>query len=242
MRPLAPAHSPDVEHGATVVVPVGAVEQHGAHLPLDTDTAIAEAVAHGVAERLPGDAFLAPAIAFGASGEHQDFPGTGSIGTAALRLVLVELVRSLRTWAGRVVLVNGHGGNVPALRSAVGRLVEEGHAVTWVPCDPGPGADAHAGRTETSLMLHLRPASVRLDRAVAGTTTPLEELMPAMLAGGVAAVSPCGVLGDPAGANAEEGRLLLTAMVDRALARLSASPAPTLGPGPEPALGPDGPR
>ena len=63
---------------------------------------------------------IAPAIAYGASGEHQAFAGTVSLGHDALRLVLVELVRSLSTWAGRIVLVNGHGGNVPTLACGCG--------------------------------------------------------------------------------------------------------------------------
>jgi len=218
MTTLADTSTPEVVRGATVVVPVGSCEQHGPHLPLDTDTVIAEAVARRVADQL--DAYVAPAVAYGASGEHQSFPGTVSLGSAALRTVLVELVRSLRTWAGMVLLVNGHGGNASTVRSAVGQLVAEGHEVTWLACDPGPGADAHAGRAETSLMLHLRPPSVRLERAAAGSTEPLADLMPAMVSGGVAAVSPNGVLGDPSGATAEEGRRLLEAMVEHALERL----------------------
>ena len=104
----------------TLIVPVGSTEQHGPHLPLDTDTRIAVAVAHrAAADR---GHLLAPAIAYGASGEHQGFPGTVSIGTAALRTVLVEYGRSACDWAGRLVFVNGHGGNTEALRDAVALL------------------------------------------------------------------------------------------------------------------------
>jgi mycofactocin precursor peptide peptidase len=109
---LAEATWPDAEGARLVLVPVSSLEQHGPHLPLDTDTAIAEAVTQGVAARLHG-AWVAPALSYGASGEHQSFPGTTSIGSDVLHLVVVELVRSLRTWATRVVLVNAHGGNVP---------------------------------------------------------------------------------------------------------------------------------
>jgi len=73
--------------------------------------------------------------------------------------------------------------------------------------------DAHAGRAETSLMLHLRPESVRLDLAEAGNTAPLSALLPHLRAGGVAAVSRNGVLGDPRAASGEEGRRLLEAMI-----------------------------
>ena len=80
---------------------------------------------------------------------------------------------------------------------------------------------AHAGRTETSILLALDPASVRVDSAAPGATAPLEELMPAMRAGGVAAVSPNGVLGDPTGASAEEGERLLAEMADALRARIA---------------------
>jgi creatinine amidohydrolase len=214
MPALATATSPEVRVGSLVVVPVGSVEQHGLHLPLDTDTVIAHAVAVEVAQRLDG--WCAPPIAYGSSGEHQSFPGTTSIGTPVLARTLVELARSLRTWAGRVVLVNGHGGNVDALRAAVAVLGREGHDVTWVSC-AAPGTDAHAGRAETSLMLHLRPDTVRLDLAEPGNTAPLPALLPHLRQGGVSAVSRNGVLGDPRGATAEEGRRLLAVMVERAL-------------------------
>ena len=189
----------------TVLVPLGSTEQHGPHLPLHTDTTIATAVARAVAARLR--LLVAPPVAYGASGEHQDFPGTMSIGTEALQVLLVELVRSLSRWAGQVVIVNGHGGNLRALAAAVARLRYEGHAVVWAPCTT-PGTDAHAGHAETSLMLHLAPHLVDLARAAPGNLTPLADLLPTLTAEGVAAVSPSGVLGDPTTASAEAGRHL----------------------------------
>lgn len=218
----------DVQRGVTVVVPVGSFEQHGPHLPFDTDAVIASAVGARVADHL--GAALLPSLMYGSSGEHQSFAGTVSIGAEALRLVIVELVRSLRTWAGRIVLVNGHGGNAPALAASVAQLVAEGHEVGWVPCEwisctpDGLPWDAHAGRSETSLMLHLDPDRVDLTRAEVGNTTPVGELMAAMMAGGVAAVAPNGVLGDPTGASAEEGEVLLASMVAAALDRLGDPP------------------
>jgi creatinine amidohydrolase len=88
---------PEVPSGALFLVPTGSYEQHGPHLPLDTDTTIATAVARRAADVLAGGdgpVLVGPAIAYGASGEHQDFPGTVSIGTDALRQELVELGRS----------------------------------------------------------------------------------------------------------------------------------------------------
>lgn len=222
MTDLAGTTSAGTTGASLVVVPVGAIEQHGPHLPLDTDTVIATAVAQRVVSAVPG-AWLAPALSYGASGEHQSFPGTSSIGTEVLHQVVVELVRSVRTWAERVVLVNAHGGNLRALEGAVTQLVREGHDVAWVPCATeglASAGDLHAGRTETSLMLHLRSASVRLDLAAAGSTAPLSEILPVLVAGGVSAVSANGVLGDPAGATAEEGARLLEAMVDAVLGRV----------------------
>src|SRR3954449_5713373 len=96
-----------------LLLPVGSCEQHGPHLPLHTDTVIATALACGVAERR-SDCVVAPPITIGASGEHQGFAGTLSIGTDAMTNVLIELVRSA-DWAAGVVFVNGHGGNAAAM-------------------------------------------------------------------------------------------------------------------------------
>jgi creatinine amidohydrolase len=216
MRRLAGTVWPDVPDAPLLVVPLGSIEQHGPHLPLGTDTAVAAAVAEAAAGRLDG-ALLAPALAYGASGEHEDFPGTVSLGTEALTGLLVEYGRSACRWAGRVLVVNGHGGNLDALLAAGAVLRREGRDVAWFPCSL-PGGDAHAGRTETSLMLHVEPGTVRADRAAAGAIAPLAEILPRLRAEGVRAVSPNGVLGDPAGADACEGAELLTALADRLVA------------------------
>lgn len=86
-----------------------------------------------------------------------------------------------------------------------------------------PGGDSHAGRTETSLMLHLAPELVAVDRALAGETRPWAEVADRIVAAGVIAVSPNGVLGDPAGATAEEGARLLGEMIEAALLSLPPS-------------------
>ncbi|MGY1724874.1 mycofactocin biosynthesis peptidyl-dipeptidase MftE [Blastococcus sp. SYSU DS0533] len=219
MTSLGAVTWPELPVRPLLVVPLGAVEQHGPHLPLTTDTAVATAVADGAVDRLPG-ALLAPALAYGASGEHEDFPGTISLGTEALTGLLVEYGRSACRWAGRVLIVNGHGGNLDALRAAVPRVRAEGRDVAWFPCG-FRGGDAHAGRTETSLMLHVEPDQVRRDRAVTGETTPIGALLPRLRAEGVRAVSPTGVLGDPAGAGAGEGARLLDGLVDRITAAVA---------------------
>jgi mycofactocin system creatininase family protein len=210
---LAGSVWPEIPDAPLLVVPLGSVEQHGYHLPLGTDTSVACAVAEAAAGSLDG-ALLAPALAYGASGEHEGFPGTISIGTEALTGLLVEYGRSAGRWAGRLLVVNGHGGNLDALRAAVPLLRSEGRDVAWFPCGVR-GGDAHAGRSETSLMLHVEPAEVRGDRAVAGETAPIGALLPRLRAEGVRRVSPSGVLGDPAGASQAEGAALLADMTAR---------------------------
>jgi len=213
---LSSAAWPEIPAGPLLVAPLGSVEQHGHHLPLGTDTSVACAVAEGAIGSFEG-ALLAPALAYGASGEHEGFPGTISIGTEALAGLLVEYGRSAARWAGRVLLVNGHGGNFEALRAAVPLLRSEGRDVAWFPCGVA-GGDAHAGRTETSLMLHVEPHGVRAGAAVAGVTTPIGRLLPRLRAEGVLGVSPTGVLGDPAGASLQEGAALLDELVHRLVA------------------------
>ena len=201
-----------------LVVPVGSIEQHGPHLPLDTDTRIATAVAVGAVSRRH-DCVLGPAIPIGASGEHGDFDGTLSIGTDGLSAVLVELVRSADAFAG-TVLVNGHGGNLEALRRVHELSTAEGRRVlVWSPSIPG--ADAHAGRTETSLLLAIDPSCVRTEAMIPGVTAPLGELLDRLRTDGVRAVSASGVLGDPTGATADEGHLLLAGMIDDLVDRLA---------------------
>lgn len=216
MTSLARSAWPELPEAPVLVVPLGSVEQHGHHLPLGTDTSVACAAAGAAAASMDG-VLLAPALAYGASGEHEGFPGTVSIGTEALTGLLVEYGRSACRWARRVLIVNGHGGNLDALRAAVPRLRTEGRDVAWFPCGV-PGGDAHAGRTETSLMLHVEPRGVLGDRAAPGVTTPIADLLPRLRTEGVLGVSPTGVLGDPAGASVEEGAALLEEMVGRLVA------------------------
>ncbi len=203
----------------TVIVPLGSLEQHGPHLPLDTDARIAAAVARRATGGDPA-LLLAPPVAYGASGEHQGFPGTLSIGHAALRAVLVELGRSAGAWASRIVFVNGHGGNLPTVPDAVAQLRDEGRDAAWFGCAV-PSGDAHAGHTETSILLALDPDMVHTDRLEPGNTEPLAALLPTLTRGGLAAASPNGVLGDPSDATAREGEQLLAHMVESLRDRLA---------------------
>jgi creatinine amidohydrolase len=199
--------------GAVLLVPMGSTEQHGPHLPVTTDTDIAGAiVSHpAIGLRLPL-AVVAPPLPYGSCGEHDGFPGTLSIGREATELVVMELVRSASAAFAAMVVVSTHGGNAAPVEQAVSRLRAEGRNVrAWSPRWQG---DAHAGRTETSLMLAIAPDRVELAVAAPGDTRPLAELLPALRAAGVSSVSPNGVLGDPTGATREEGERLLAAAVD----------------------------
>jgi creatinine amidohydrolase len=202
--------SPQVEAVATavLVVPLGATEQHGPHLPLATDTDIALALCERLAARR--EVVLAPAVPFGSSGEHAGFAGTLSIGQAALELLVVELVRSATDTFERVLLVNGHGGNSEPLQRAVATLRFEGRDVClWAPRWEG---EPHAGRPETAMQLALHPDRVAIGAAVVGDQRPMREVLPLLREGGIRAVSEVGVLGDPRGASAEEGEALLEAL------------------------------
>ena len=200
------------------MVPLGSLEQHGPHLPLDTDTRIAVAVAERACAARAGVG-LAPPVAIGASGEHAGFPGTLSIGTTALTLLLVELGRHASLHWPAMLLVNGHGGNAPAIADALRQLSAEGRQCHVWHAGLRPGvamrdvADAHAGRMETSVMLALAPGDVRTTAAAPGETQPLAEIMPDLRARGVRAISENGVLGDPSGASAAEGERLLGMLV-----------------------------
>lgn len=220
-RSLATRTWTELGEPAVLLVPCGSCEQHGPHLPLDVDTRIAVGVATGLAEgRSSGgwpELLVGPALAIGASGEHAGFPGTLSIGVTGLGTVAVELARSADLFLG-VVFVNAHGGNAAALVDAVATLTSESRnaAVLHVRV---PGGDAHAGRTETSLMLHLAPGLVRVDRIAPGVVEPWSQIRGRVVASGVGAVSPSGVLGDPVGATGAEGRR----MFDDVLAELGSA-------------------
>lgn len=192
-----------------VLIPLGATEQHGPHLPLETDTVIAYAIGEAVAAARD-DVVVAPALPYGSSGEHAAFPGTLSMGQAALEAVVIELVRSARAFRD-ITLLAWHGGNAEPLGRAVAQLRGEGRSVRcWEPVIND--GDAHAGWVETSLMLALAPDLVGDARPV-GATEPLGRLLPRLRQGGVKAVAENGVLGDARGASATQGRRLLEQFV-----------------------------
>ena len=201
--------------GAVLAIPLGATEQHGPHLPLSVDTDIALALCDRLAAARP-QVLVAPAVAYGSSGEHAGFPGTLSIGQAALELLVLELCRSAGDTFERVLLVSGHGGNAEALSRALRTLRAESRDVrVFSPHWPG---ELHAGRPETAMLLALTPDRVQLGLAERGEVRPLAEIWPRLREGGVRAVSETGVLGDPTGADATEGATLLAELAAELIA------------------------
>jgi creatinine amidohydrolase len=207
----------------TVVVPLGATEQHGPHLPVDTDTRLGTAIAVRVARRL-GDALVAPAVPLGPSAEHLSFPGTISIGADTARHLVRDVVASLdRHGFERVVLLPGHGGWFPVLAALYPTLARETACdlvaiseLQWYMelletglVEAGVDVDepvVHAGASETAMLLALDPGRVDEDRP-AGHTGHVSAA--ALFANGVEAYDENGVLGDPRPATAAVGEALL---------------------------------
>ena len=132
----------------------------------------------------------------------------------------MEYGRSASRWASRLVFVNGHGGNVEAMGAATALLHYEGRDAGWCSCTVAD-ADAHAGHTETSVLLHISPQDVRVDERVCGNVAPLRELIPELRRGGVAAVSEVGVLGDPTTATVADGARIFADMVEECFRRIT---------------------
>jgi creatinine amidohydrolase len=222
----------------TVVLALGATEQHGRHLPLATDALLGDHLARMLADRL--DAFLAPTLRVGCSEHHLGFAGTMSLSEGTFHAVVGDLVRSLLTGGfRRIVLVPTHGGNFAPLAAAVAKL-DESQAVTAL-TDLGvlfqiaqmgereygvPLAEGglHAGEWETSLLLAIHPELVKMEHAEAGFTgDPQDALQGIFAEGGVAALSKNGAIGDPRRATAEHGQRYWSAAVDLALEQIQAA-------------------
>jgi len=200
-----------------VLLALGSWEQHGAHLPFDTDTVIIESVVDAAIRSVDPENTqfsVVPTIGVTASDEHNGFAGTLSIGTNALSDAVVSIARSA-SWARGICIVNGHGGNADALKLVHSALDYENirHSIWSLPYYEG--ADMHAGHTETSLMLHLAPGTVRMDLAEVGAVGDSEMLIERMRAGGIKEVSSNGVVGDPTNATAAHGATMLSFYADQ---------------------------
>lgn len=219
---------------SVIVLPLGAVEQHGPHLPLNTDLVVADAVSREVVARVGAecDAWLLPALPFTKSNEHAWAAGTMWLSAGTLLSVLDDVGRSIAmTPARRLLFVNGHGGN-SALVAVANRELRLKHGLMTflahphVPADQGGvspagelGMGVHGGMDETSMMLHLRPDLVDMSRARRSVPEKLAANRHVRFGGSVAFgwlsndFGPDGVIGDPTGASAEAGASMFEASV-----------------------------
>ena len=211
------------------VVPVGSTEQHGPHAPLGTDVMAAEAVADAALERFDRDVVRAPAIPVGIAEEHRQFPGTMWVSEDTFRNYVREAVESLASHGfDRVVIVNGHGGNVDALREVGGTITRDSEAYavpfTWFEAVGEHSAEmGHGGPLETALLRHCEPEAIREDRideARAGRAESWGEWVSyTNLAYDAAEFTENGVVGDPSEGDRERGEELLE-LATTALVRL----------------------
>ena len=213
------------------LVPVGAIEQHGPHLPLSTDAVLAEAVACRAATLASACVLKLPVVSVGKSDEHLSFPGTLSLDAATLGAVLGQIGRSVaRSGVGRIVFLNAHGGNLPVLQTVVRALRREAGmfavAAGWMSMGYPEGLipaeeiaeGIHGGLVETAAMLHLRPDLVAMEKArhfvptsaaVARDNRVLRLLGPVGAGWVIEDLHPEGACGNAAMATAELGAALI---------------------------------
>lgn len=216
--PLVAAAPPE---NLIVLLPIGSVEQHSYHLPTGTDAMLCQAVASEVERRRSETVLLAPPVWYGASSHHLGFAGTASLGSEVLIDQIVSIVRSLARSSNfcTFFILNGHGGNEPAMRIALEHLrstESEIHAYAVSYWDPMIAAlrDAgeplqgmgHACELETSMMMAVRGELVDVERVEADSRTGEPWLYETR---GFKEMTAHGGMGDPTSATAERGRRLL---------------------------------
>lgn len=223
MTLLPTATSDDEKHRAApvAVLPIGSFEQHGAHLPLITDTVVACAIAERVAATY--DLFLLPPVTISCSHEHSAWPGTVSISHTTLAAVITDVQASLRrSGIERLALINGHGGNY-----VLGNIVQEanvdGPVMTlfptredWEAARTAAGLttnshdDMHAGEIEVSILRHVAPDLVKPGAEESDHHVPNRKLL---LMHGMAAYTRSGVIGAASRGTPEKGRMVLDNLV-----------------------------
>ncbi|MET9520636.1 creatininase family protein [Streptomyces sp. NPDC002994] len=214
---------------AVAVLPVGSFEQHGDHLPLITDTAIACLIAKRIAD--DHDLFLLPPVTVSCSHEHAPMAGTVSISAATLYAVVNDIWRSLQaSGVPGLVIVNGHGGNY-VLSNVVQEINVNGPRVALFPvhedraqarADAGLESsgveDMHGGEFEVSLLLHGAPHLVREGIEQDDHSAPSR---PHLLTMGMAEYTPNGIIGQPSLATAAKGKALLDSLSESARAHIA---------------------
>jgi creatinine amidohydrolase/Fe(II)-dependent formamide hydrolase-like protein/7-cyano-7-deazaguanine synthase in queuosine biosynthesis len=213
------------------LLPVGSTEQHGTHLPLDTDAFDAHYLALRVAEACKDPKPLVlPLVPYGVSYHHEDFSGTISVSPGTLSQLVYEIgISAARHGITKLVIINGHGGNSPALHFAAQMINRDAHIFTCV--DTGETSDldinamtetpndVHAGEVETSTALATRPHLVRTGAArrfiphFSSSYLNFSSKRSVEWYAHVAKISPTGVLGDPTKANREKGERMWDLMI-----------------------------
>jgi creatinine amidohydrolase len=215
-----------------VLLPVGSTEQHGPHAPLGTDALHAETVAEAGAERHDETVAMAPPISVGVAEEHRQFPGTLWVSPDTFRSYVRDVAGSLAYHGlDRIVVVNGHGGNIPALGEVTATITrhDDAYAVpfTWFEAVGEHGSDmGHGGPLETSLLRCVAPETVHGDRLADAAENGAERWgdwqSGTNLAFDTEEFSPNGVVGDPREGSTERGERLLEAATDALLALFDA--------------------
>jgi creatinine amidohydrolase/Fe(II)-dependent formamide hydrolase-like protein len=213
------------------LLPVGAIEQHGPHLPLDSDAFDADYLARRVAESCTEPRpFVLPLVAYGVSYHHEDFSGTISISPETLSQMVYDIgMSAVHHGITKLVIINGHGGNSPALHFAAQMLNRDAHIFTCVDTgetsDPDIYAmaetpnDVHAGEIETSTTLASRPHLVRTGKArkfIPRFSNRYLDFTSKRSVGWYAhtsKISPLGVLGDPTKGTKEKGERMWQVMI-----------------------------
>lgn len=234
-----PAAEAALGDDATVLVPIGAIEQHGPHLPLSVDWIIADAVAQAVVDRTSDDlpVWMIPTMPFSKSNEHAWSKGTVWLSQQTMMNVLDDIGRCVAaSGAKRIVFLNGHGGNSTLLNVACRELRLAHGLLTFLvhpfvpPAYSPPAPDAenqtelgmgiHGGLDETSVMLHLRPDDVDMSKAIRNVPEWMTERDHVKFGGSVQFgwlsndFGDHGHIGDPTGASAERGKRLFDESVD----------------------------
>lgn len=225
-----------LERARLAIVPIGSLEQHGPHLPLDTDAVVADALARRISDQLGDDAVLCPLLAYGLSEHHLAFPGTLTLRPETLLTTMSDLLEGLHHHGmERALIVNGHGGNIDALRLA-GRQARRDQgmmvaSVMWAVLAADVAADhaagsvyGHACEVETSVVMALMPERVRIDRLESEAPRHSHDELTDPPAGVVDEPvwlhewSDDGALGRPVQADSAHGRAIVDAFVGRAVA------------------------
>ncbi len=218
MLPLSTTEDERGRAAEVAVLPIGSFEQHGAFLPLTTDTVVATTITGAISAAHP--VLHLPPITISCSHEHAAWPGTVSISATTLSAVVRDVADSLHLAGVRMlVLVNGHGGNYVlsnVVQEAGGRMALFPSAEAWARARSAAGiltsgdGDMHAGELETSLLLHAHPDLVRPGYASSDHSADDREHL---LTLGLAAYTESGVVGRPSLASAEKGRDVLASLV-----------------------------